>query len=238
MPKYVEIIDPKGGRYKILSTFDDVIEQVPPTKWFGAYKFFQLMELGGYPEDEARELAYAEIQEWLQKPCPDCMMALFHTSRKRDQERLLKGNSVTPEDLICWFLRGGRYNGVFSQYSYDGGVPAEYRGKAPILIDATKVDYVEAIGHSTLSDAAMKHVVETQNKVIAQFLDLPDGRWYCFYRTHRGIAGRESGSRGQHMHFISSAYGNDRPSLVAGFKEGVCPSNGFHVHLSGYWDEK
>ena len=103
------------------------------------------------------------------------------------------------------------------------------------MIDATDEKNINAIGKTNLSDAALMHMVENQKKVIAQFIDFPDGRWYCFYRTHRGMAGRESGNQGQHMHFISSAYGVNRDSLIERFKRGLCPGNGFHVRLTGYW---
>ena len=72
---------------------------------------------------------------------------------------------------------------------------------------------------------------------MAQFVDLPDGRWYCFYRTHRGLAGRESGEQGSHLHFISSAYGIDREKLAKNFKNGESPTNGFHVRLIGFGDK-
>ena len=121
MPQYVEIIDPKGGKYIFLSSFNDVIEKVYPPKWFGAYKMFQLTELGGYPEEIAREMAFAELEEWVRKPCPDFLMRLYETTSKKEQERLLKGKSLTPENLICWLLHGGRYKGLLSQYSYVAG---------------------------------------------------------------------------------------------------------------------
>ena len=126
---------------------------------------------------------------------------------------------------------------MFSQYSYDGGVPEELKGRTPVMIDATNPKNIKAIGITDLSDAALLHLVENQKNVISQIVDFPDGRWYCFYRTHRGLSGRESGNHGQHMHFISSSYGIDRDKIVEGFKNGDCPKNGFHVHLSGSWED-
>ena len=237
MPKYIELIDSKGRMYILLSSYNDVIEKIFPPMWFGAYKFFQLTELCGYSEDEAREIAYKELKKWVRKPCPVFLLALYDTNSKKEQERLLKGKSITFENLICWFLQGGRDKGLFSQYSYDAGVPDEFKGRAPILIDATDENNINAIGKTDLSDAALMHLLKNQTKVIAQFMDYPDGRWYCFYRTHRGLAGRESGNHGHHMHFISSAYGVSRESLIEGFKKGVCPGNGFHVHLTGCWEK-
>lgn len=105
------------------------------------------------------------------------------------------------------------------------------------MIDLSDKNNIVTVGNTDLSQAALKHLVENQRVVMAQFVDLPDGRWYCFYRTHRGLAGRESGERGSHLHFISSAYGIDREELVKSFKNGECPTNGFHVRLEEYGDK-
>ena len=105
------------------------------------------------------------------------------------------------------------------------------------MVDASDPENIKYVGKTDLSDAALNHLVERQNKVLAQFIDFEDGRWYCFYRTHRGLAGREPGNFGQHLHFISSAYGVDREKLIENFRKGICPGSGFHVHLSGYHEE-
>ena len=235
MPRIMVIKAPDGSSYKIVSTMEDVIEKQSPAMWFGAYVFFKATQVHGLPNDEAKKLSFAVLREWVNKPCPDFLLALFNTNSKKQQESLLRNQSIKPEDLICWILQSGSIGGLFSQYSYDGGVPIELKGRTPIMIDASSPEQIKAIGATDLSDAALMHLVENQKIVIAQIVDLPDDRWYCFYRTHRGLAGRESGKQGQHMHFISSSYGIDRDKLVEGFKRGDCPKKGFHVHLRGYW---
>lgn len=228
MPSIIEIKQPQGGRYVIISTSEDMIERIDPRLWFGAYKFFQMKELAGCSEDEARKESVGTVLYYQRKQCPKYLLDLLVANKKRDQEILLRGQSITQDDLICWFLRAGEIGGLFSQYAYDGG-SGDLSGRAPIFIDASDTNRVIAVGETDLSDAAMKHLVETQNKIIAQIIDFADGRWLCFYRTHRGLAGRESGNHGQHMHFISSAYGVKRTEIIEGFKNGECPSNGFHV---------
>ena len=235
MPRIMVIKAPDGSSYKIVSTMEDVIEKQSPAMWFGAYVFFKATQVHGLPNDEAKKLSFAVLREWVNKPCPDFLLALFNTNSKKQQESLLRNQSIKPEDLICWILQSGSIGGLFSQYSYDGGVPEELKGRTPIMIDASNPEQIKAIGSTDLSDAALMHLVENLKIVIAQIVDLPDDRWYCFFRTHRGLAGRESGNHGQHMHFISSSYGFDRDKLVEGFKRGDCPKKGFHVHLRGYW---
>ena len=238
MPKVIELKDPDGGVYKICSMYEDMIEKQSPVLWFGACAFFQLTHLGNYPEDKARDRAMAMLKEWVSKPCPIFLLSLFSTNSKKEQEKLLRGKSITPEHLICWILQSGRYGGLFSQYSYDAGTPQDLKGRAPVMIDASKPERIKTIGKTNLSDAALLNLVENQKRVISQFVDFPDGRWYCFYRTFRGLSGREAGKQGQHLHFISFAYGLSRDALVEGFMKGKCPGNGLHVHLSGYWENE
>lgn len=238
MPRLIIIKAPDGSFYKTVSTIEDVIEKQSPAMWFGAYAFFRATQLYRLPKDQAKEMSFAVLKEWVNRPCPDFLLELFDINSKKQQESLLRNQSMTPEDLMCWILQSGRKGGLFSQYSYDGGVPEELKGRTPIMIDASNPEQIKAIGATDLSDAALMHLMENQSIVIAQIVDLPDDRWYCFYRTHRGLAGRESGKQGQHIHFISSSYGIDRDKLVEGFKKGDCPKNGFHVHLSGYWEKE
>ena len=234
MPRLVQLKAPDGSWYKAYSMYADTIEKTSPLLWFGALGFFLLTKLNGLPENVSKEIVINELKSWGQKPCPYNLVALYDTKNKKEQERLLRGKTFTPENLICWILQGGCRGGLLSQYSFDGGISKEFEGRAPFLIDITDSEKIISIGKTDLSDNALVHIVENQSKVIAQFMDFPDGRWYCFYRTHRGLAGRESGNHGQHLHFISSAYGVKRELLVEGFKQGRCPSNGFHVRISGY----
>lgn len=236
MPRYVEYIAPNGGRYKVCSMYEDDIEKEYPPMWFCAYLFFFFMHMYGISEDEARQLSFSELKKWVRKPCPEFLLKLYTETRKKDQEKLLRDKTVTSENMICWILYSRRIGGTFSQYSYHKG-SGSLKGRAPLMIDASDENNIVTVGNTDLSQAALKHLVENQRVVMAQFVDLPDSRWYCFYRTHRGLAGRESGEHGSHLHFISSAYGIDREELVKNFKNGECPTNGFHVCLEGYGDK-
>ena len=130
------IKSPDGSFYKTISTIEDVIEKQSSAMWFGAYAFLKATQLHGLPKDEAKELSFAVLKEWVNKPCPDFLLALFDTDNKKQQESLLRNKSMTPEDLMCWILQSGRKGGLFSQYSYDGGVPEELKGRTPIMIEA------------------------------------------------------------------------------------------------------
>ena len=230
MPRYMEIKTPNGKIYKSSSMFGDIIEKVSPALWIGAYKFYQLTQIAGYPNEVAKQMSFETLEKYAMTPCPEFLIKLFNKRKKKEQENLLKGRSISSENLICWFLQAGRLKGLFSEYSYEAP-DKDFEDRAPILIDATDSDNIISVGKTDLSEAALKNLVENQHKVIAQFIDFPDGRWLCFYRTFQGLSGREKGAQGQHMHFISSEYGLSREAIVEDFKKGKCPSNGYHVQF-------
>lgn len=233
----MEIKAPDGSVYKTSSLLGDEIEKVSPVIWVGAYKFYQLTKIGNYPEDVARRMVVETIENYARKPCPDYLIKLINKRKKKEQESLLKDKSITAENLITWFLYAGSKKGLFSMYSYEG-IEDEFVDRTPILIDARDSEHIIAVGKTDLSEAALKHLVYNQNKSIAQFIDFDDGRWFCFYRTFMGLAGREKGNQGSHMHFISSAYGLDREEIVEDFKKGICPKNGYHIKYDNHWNDK
>lgn len=236
MPRYVTINAPNGSTYRCSSSLSDVIEKINPGLWLGAYRMHFLQEICKYPEDVAREMAWAYLIEWVNKPCPEYLVRLYTTQKKKNQESLLRGKTLSSSDLICWILYGGRFNGLFSQYGYDGGA-GDLANRSPILIDANDTEHIITVGKTDLSNAALNHLVENQKKVLAQFVDFEDGRWFCFYRTFRGMSGREPGNHGKHIHFISSVYGLNRNDIIDNFKRGKCPESGFHVKFHDNWED-
>ena len=90
MPRITIIKAPEGSLYKTISLIEDVIEKQSPLMWFGAYAFFKATQLFGLPNDKAKELSFAVLEEWVSKTCPDFLLALFDTNNKKQQESLLR----------------------------------------------------------------------------------------------------------------------------------------------------
>lgn len=234
MPRIINIKASDGSLYKVCSMYDDTIEKIVPSSWFIINVHSYLTKMLAIPDFISMEMSMRLLKKYVQRPCPEFLLELYTTRNKKKQEKLLRGRVVTPADLISWTLQGGINGGVLSQYFYDAGVPKDLKGRAPALIDITNTMCIVTDSKTDLSAATLKHIVEYQSKVMAQFMDFTDGRWYCFYSTYRGMTGRESGNHGQHLHFISSTYGVDRESLINDFKIGKCPKNGFHVKLNDF----
>lgn len=234
MPIIKRIETPEGEGYRVCSMYGDTIEKISPSKWFFSYECFRQTQLFGKPIDKAKELAKLRLKDWHEHDIPKFLKSLFEVNKKKEQEQLLRGNSITSDDLLCWFLYAEHLHGTFSQYSFDIPVNTDLEERAPALIDISNPEKVLSVGKTELSDAALKHIVENQKKGVAQIVDFEDGKWYCFYRTFRGIAGEEPGEHGSHLHFISFAYGVERNVLVSDFMKGKCPGSGFHVRLTDY----
>ena len=100
MPRYMEIKAPDGSVYKCSSNIGDNIEKVSPALHIGAYKFYQLTQIAGYPEEVAREMSIETVREYASKPCPDFMKKLFNKKKKKEQEALLKEqlNNLSEKD--------------------------------------------------------------------------------------------------------------------------------------------
>ena len=233
MPKTFRIFASDSSLYEGCSSYTDIIEKTSPAMHFYVHSIYLLTNMFRCPENIAQRITILKLKKYLSTSCPEFLIELYRKKKKNEQENLLNGKSITPDNLICWFLSAEYLNGKYSQYAYDDGF-GDLAAKAPMMIDANDHDNIIIAGKTTLSKASLIHIVEHQKKVFAQFIDFDDGRWYCFYRTHRGLAGRESTLHGPHLHFISNAYGIDRNILVKLFLKGECPHNGYHISLSGY----
>ena len=114
MPRIMTMKTPDGILYKTVSSIEDVIEKQSPSMWFGAYVFFKATQLHGLSKDQAKDLSFALLKEWVNRPCPAFLLALFDTNSKKQQESLLQNQSMTPEDLMCWILQSESKGGLFS----------------------------------------------------------------------------------------------------------------------------
>jgi len=87
MPRYMEIKAPDGSVYKTSSLYGDIIEKISPAIWIGAYKFYQLTQIGGFSEDIARELSIKTVQDYARKPCPEFLKSLINKRKKKERAR-------------------------------------------------------------------------------------------------------------------------------------------------------
>ena len=165
---------------------------------------------------------------------PEAFIMLLNTKKKKEQISMLKGQSLTREQLMAFILTAwSDFGFYFSQYS------AEHHHKGlenEVLPKFVHVEgaVVNKIGGTTLTDGQLKNLVEHRMGTISKFLD-NGPNWHCFYITYKSLRGKESWKNGQaHYHYISDKFGVPRDELVRRLKSDDIPSSSVHIDLIGY----
>ena len=161
------------------------------------------------------EKSYAE---YLKTAIPKNFIDLLDCESKKQQIKLLKGQSISPEQMVAFIIKSYKNLGfMFSQYSamhYPNGIEAK---DMPLFVEIDE-DTVNKVGHTTLSDNQLKHVVKFRNVTISKFLDR-GLIWHCFFLTFRSVFGEESWKDGQpHLHYISDKFGITREDVLSELK--------------------
>ncbi|NNV53961.1 hypothetical protein [Limnovirga soli] len=186
------------------------------------------------------------LKDWFKKlkdindtKIPDNLIALLTANTKKDQIKLLKNLSITPDQLIgfifkAWTDYGFRFSQYTSEY-YQNGLD---KSKMPKLVEI-KGDTVFKIGDTSLTDGQLKQAVDHRKVIVAKFFDNKTS-WHCFFLTFDSLKGKETWKNGQpHYHYISDKFGIDRQKVVEQLKGrkynlGNLP----HIDLIGYNDNE
>lgn len=152
---------------------------------------------------------------------------------KKEQIKLLKGISLSIDQLGGLFVQAGSHGYKFCNYHYKG-IPKEYREKdLPTYIYLKDDGNLDTYGVTTLSEGQLKDLVIRSKSIVARILD--DGKnWHCFYQTKSGVLGKENGDWGSrpHIHYISDSFGVSREDFVKALKGGHAPSSEVHILLT------
>ena len=162
---------------------------------------------------------------------PNNFIKLLTAIKKNDQIKLLKGQSINPEQLIAFIFKAWTDFGFsFSQYTVEHHHNGLDKSQLPTLIYVDG-DKVKKVGKTTLSDKQLKNVVEYRKVIVAKFLDKAEN-WHCLFVTYNSLAGKENWNNGQpHFHYISDKFGLTREKVVRRFKSGNYASTSVHITL-------
>lgn len=180
-----------------------------------------------------------KFKEYMQTEVPSNFLSLLKCDSKNEQIKLLKGQSLTPEQLIAFILRAWTDFGfTFSQYSAEHHHNGLDTADLPKVVEV-KGDTVEKVGDTPLSDGQLKHAMKYRHVVVSKFLDKQDS-WHCLFVTFKSLRGEEPWKDGQpHYHYISDKFGIKRENVVTELKNknynlGTLP----HIDIVGYRDKK
>ena len=152
---------------------------------------------------------------------------------KKEQIKLLKGMSLSIDQLGGIFVQAGLLGYQFSNYCFNG-IPKEYREKdLPSFIYLKDDGSIDTYGSTSLSEGQLKDLVIRSKFIVARILD--DGKnWHCFYQTKSGVQAKEPGKLGAHphIHYISDSFGVSRDDFIKALKGGRVPSSEVHIQLN------
>jgi hypothetical protein len=241
-----KIQDGKGKTYIMVNHQE--VEKVNPIELYekihkaSGTRIMRLMGLDKYFPMIKNVLDKLAQEDWEEKyreimdtKMPENLKQIFNAVKKKDQIKLLKGLSITPDILIAFFFYAWQERGYsFSQYRGEHEREGLNKSELPIIayIEDGKV---ERVGESTLTDGQIKQAIQQRTVVNAYFLDKGEN-WHCLFATHNSLKGEENWQNGQpHFHYISSKFGISREKVIESLKSkyyklGSLP----HVKLTDY----
>ena len=244
-----------NGFYRVFS--DDNVENVNPINYYKGYEvlkraicFRDNIEMkdpsllshltdGFFLKEAEKNISEEKFWETKeQTEVPENFLKLLETPRKKDQESLLKGLSINPDQLIALIFKSyNDYGYLYSRYRFEN-LPKDLTSKKkPKVADISEDGVVKTIGETDLTDGQVKNMIEQRKVIIAHFFDKGDD-WHCLFITYNSIGGKENWKDGQpHFHYISSAFGITREAFVESMKNGQYKSTSIHIDLLEYGNQ-
>jgi hypothetical protein len=248
-----KIADEDGnGFYRIF--WDDNIEKVNPIEYYKGFEiekraisYRDLLEIkepiltAKLSDDFYSRLAKEKLEEekfWEIKEQTDIhenFLKLLNTTRKKDQESLLKGLSINPDQLISLIFKSYKdYGYLYSRYRFEHLPKGLKDRKKPNIADISEEGVIKTIGETDLTNGEVKNMIEQRKVIIAHFFENGD-TWHCFFTTYNSLVGKESWKGGQaHFHYISSAFGISKEDFMDSMKSGKYKSTSIHIDLLDY----
>ncbi len=173
-------------------------------------------------------------KEILATEIPPNFIELLGNNSKKEQIKLLKGQSFSPNQLIALIFKAWTDFGfTLSQYTGMHHHKGLDESELPELVEVMSKK-IRKVGETTLTEGQLKHAVEFRNRTVSKFLDSGD-TWHCFFLTFKALKGKESWKGGQaHYHYISDKFQISRSKAVEQLKSEKYPSTPVHIDLIDY----
>jgi hypothetical protein len=246
-----KIFDENGqGFTRIFST--DKVEKVNPIEYYKTYELekraislrdllnaknpFHTSQLDDkFFIKNAKETLVGFFEKFEQIKVHDNFIELLNTTRKKDQERLLKGLTLNHDELMSLIFKSYYDFGfLYSKYLFEN-LPSGLEGKKlPKLFHIKEDGTIEKVGETDLTDGELKNVIEHRKVIVSNFFE-KDEFWHCFFLTYNSIGGKEKWKNGQaHFHYISSSFGISKADFIESMRTGKYKSTSIHIDLLDY----
>ncbi|KAA6345769.1 hypothetical protein EZS27_006705 [termite gut metagenome] len=248
------IYEENGGGF-IRAFIDDKVEKVNPVEYYQNYfvesKATFIRDLL-YVKDplltsfldeqffiqKAKELMGDFFKRYEDEKIHDNYIKLLETSKKKEQISLLKGMTLTPDQLMkIIFTSYSEHKYLYSKYNIEILAP-NIAGKKPPKIAHLKEDgTIHKIGETDMTDGEIKNMIESRKVIVSHFLER-EAEWHCFFTTYNGLGGKENYKDGQaHFHYISSSFGISKDDFIESMRSGNYKSTSVHIDLFDYGNQ-
>jgi len=217
------------GQY-IVREYDD-FEYVNPinqimTMYIGSMMSFErdMLMMKGFnaPEEIIGEILFKRaINDWKEElnrykaiRIPENLINILKTDKKKEQINLLKGLSLTSDELIAFIFKSHEDFGyTYSQYKASHHHEGLDEKELPAVIHIEEDGKIHTIGKTKLTEGQQKQVIEHRKVTVSKFIDNGD-KWHCFFLTFKSLGGKEQYKDGHpHMHYISNSWNISRQDV-------------------------
>lgn len=250
-----KIFNKKTGEAMFRFSDKDIVS-VDPIKYYGDFFIVKQMILRGVPDDElngktapsekSKEIFIESTKLWLEKlnqirsvEIPEDLIKLLSTTKKADQEKLLKDIELTPDLIAAFIFEACENHGYkFSQYKNEIPQKGLDISKLPLAYEVKEDGEVKIAGSTELSDGQLKQAMEHKKVTIGKFLEKDDD-WHCFFTNYKSLRGEESwlGKNQPHFHYISSGFGLSKEQVIKELKSKKYKLKNMHVTLKEYGNQ-
>lgn len=199
----------------------------------GAFKGLVVDERFFYDKayDETIELAIKIIKR-NKVPSKLADLLKYEDLPKRQQEKLLKNLTLTPNEIFCFFCEAETQGYLLDIYMNEK-YPERYDEKQkPACYEEKSAGSIETIGKTVMSDGEMRALIKDRKVVVARVFHKGD-HWHCFYHTFKGLSGEEPGENGSkpHWHYISDKSNISREELNTRIQNVDMPASKVHIFI-------
>lgn len=189
-------------------------------------------------EKKAKEFLGDFFEQFKDIEVPPNFLKLLDTNKKSEQIKLLKGQSLNPDQLMALIFKSyEEYGLLYSRYLFENlsnGIDEE---SLPKLIHVNEDETVKIVGNTTMSEGQLKNVIRYRKTIVSHFFE-KDNNWHCLFLTYASLRGEENWKNGQpHFHYISSAFNISKEDFIKSMENGNYKSTSVHIDFLDYGNQ-
>ncbi len=252
---YQGVLNKNTGE-ELIQLLGEDFECLNPIKYYGDSFIVKQMILQGIPIEElnketkitekSKSIFIESVKNWKQMlseigktQIPKNLLALLNTTKKSDQEKLLKGIELNPDILIAFIFKAfSEYGYTLSQYSSRIPQKGVDLSKMPFAYEVKEKE-VKIFGKTELSDGQLRQAIQHRKVTIAKFIERGD-TWHCFFTTFKSLRGEETwlGQNQPHFHYISNSFNLTKQQVIAELKSDKYKLGNLpHIKLTEYGNQ-